>query len=93
MPVLYFEIGNRVVGLNATAAEELGERARRTPGGEDIAKLFETSDVLRTIRLSDTQQQALREILDRWALEVGMNQLWPGARELLSAIAGLPASP
>jgi hypothetical protein len=39
MPVLYLDIGDRVVELSAQAAGELCMRARRTPGGEDIAKL------------------------------------------------------
>lgn len=86
MPVLYFTIGERVVGLNAVAAEELGERARRTPGAEDIARIIESTGVLRSVRLSFSEQQRLRDILDLWALEVGIDRLWPGARELLAAI-------
>ena len=83
--ILYVDISDRVIGVSEQAVVELCDRARRTPGSEDIATLIETTDTIKHLRLSDAEIEKLRAILVPWAAEVGIDRLWPGARELLLA--------
>ena len=86
MPILYLDIGDRVIGINALAAEDLRARASRTAEGVDLAWLFETPAPIRAARLSAAERQTLDKILQLWIEEVGIDQLWPALRELHQAL-------
>ena len=93
MPNLYLDIGNRVIGISAPAAEELRERLARTAKNDGyLARLFETPAPIRTATLSEAERGTLDKVLQEWIEEVGINQLWPALRELHEALSNRPGS-
>ena len=88
MPNLYLDVGNRVIGISAPAAEELRLRLARTANTDDrLARLLETPGPIRTATLSDADRGTLDSVLEEWIAEVGIDQLWPALRELHQALS------
>ena len=92
MPILYLDLGDQVLGMNAIAAEELRERVSRTPDSVDLARLFETTAPIRTAKLSAAECRKLGRILGQWIDEVGSESLWPALRNLHDALRDRPES-
>ena len=88
MPILYLDLGDQVLGMNAIAAEELRGRVIQTADGDDLLRLFaKTAAPIRTAKLSAAERRKLENLLEQWIDEVGSDQLWPALRNLYAALS------
>jgi hypothetical protein len=90
VPILYLDLGDQVLGMNAIAAEELRARISQTADSEGLARLFETTAPIRTATLSAAEGRELERILEQWVAEVGIDQLWPALRNLYVVLSSRP---